>query len=93
MATQMDHLKAHLRDGKSISPLEALGLYGIFRLAARVKELRNKGWEIDTDMRTDRTGKTHARYTLTNEPGIPVLMYGEGVEGNLSGLLNECRGE
>ena len=39
--SKMQHLKSHLTSGKSITQLEALGLYGIFRLAARIKELRD----------------------------------------------------
>lgn len=62
--TQIAHLKEHLRSGRSISPLEALGLYGVFRLAARIKELRNAGWAINTDIGEDRTGRTYARYAL-----------------------------
>lgn len=71
--TQLDHLKDHLRSGRSITPLEALGLYGIFRLAARVKELRDRGWSISTDVREDPNGKVYACYTLDagGDHGLP----------------------
>ena len=62
--TQLDLLKNHLRSGRSITPLEALGLYGVFRLAARMKELRDQAWDIGTDIRRDPNGKTYAVYTL-----------------------------
>ena len=71
--SKMDHLKAHLVSGKSITQLEALGLYGLFRLAARVKELRDKGWDISTEIRNDPNGSTYAVYTLEDAPthGLP----------------------
>lgn len=71
--SKMDHLKAHLQSGKSITQLEALGLYGMFRLAARVKELRQKGWNISTEIRNDPNGNTYACYTLEDGPthGLP----------------------
>ena len=62
--TQLDHLKTHLKSGRSITPLEALGLYGVFRLAARMKELRERGWAISTEIRRDPNGKVYATYTL-----------------------------
>jgi hypothetical protein len=54
----------HLEKHKSITPLEAFGVYGIFRLAARVWELRKIGKEIATVYMTDDNGKPYARYRL-----------------------------
>lgn len=71
--TQLQQIKDHLRSGRSITPLEALGLYGAFRLAARIKDLRNKGWPITTEVREDPNGKPYAVYTLEDKPrhGLP----------------------
>lgn len=71
--SKMAHLKDHLISGKSITQLEALGLYGMFRLAARIKELRDAGWDISTDMREDPNGHPYAAYTLEDAPsnGLP----------------------
>jgi hypothetical protein len=73
--TQIDHIKKHLKAGLSISPLEALGLYGVFRLAARIKELRNQNWDIITDIRHDQNGKSYASYKLApqNDHGMPAF--------------------
>lgn len=49
---------------RSISQIEAVGLYRIMRLASRVDELRKDGHRIGTTMRTDITGKRYARYAL-----------------------------
>lgn len=79
--TQLDHIKAHLKSGRTITPLEALGLYGVFRLAARVKELRDRGWNIETEIRNDPNGKVYATYSLgqQNTHGLPVRYHGNSV--------------
>jgi len=43
-------LRKHLKSGKSIAPLQALNNFGIYRLAARIGELRNDGMNIKTEM-------------------------------------------
>lgn len=64
--TQKDRLLKHLLSGRSITPLEALGLYGIFRLAARVHDLKAQGHKIRTEIRYDPAGKPYARYKLVS---------------------------
>lgn len=61
---QMRKVLNHLRTKGSITALEAMGVYNIYRLAARVKELRLAGYDINTDRRRDHNGKQYARYTL-----------------------------
>lgn len=56
----------HLEKRGSISPMEALMAYGCTRLAARIHELREAGFEIGTTMRTDAAGHRYARYKLTD---------------------------
>tara|TARA_R110002110_G_scaffold71488_2_gene191061 strand:+ start:96 stop:323 length:228 start_codon:yes stop_codon:yes gene_type:complete len=62
--TQGQKILMHLETKGSITPIEALHLYQVFRLAARVEELRQQGYEIETDMRTDLTGKRYACYSI-----------------------------
>lgn len=50
--------------GYGISPAEALVMCGSFRLAARIKDLRDKGHSIRTEIREDENGKRYARYHL-----------------------------
>lgn len=64
MATKIDLLKRHFRSGRTITQLEAIGLYSAFRLAARVHELKAQGWDIITDMREDPRGTVYAEYRL-----------------------------
>jgi predicted ArsR family transcriptional regulator len=67
--SQKDQILAHLhriengaRD--SLSQMEALGLYRIYRLASRIDELRQDGYDIVTEMKVDPTGRPYARYHL-----------------------------
>lgn len=62
-------IRAHLLAGHSITPLEAIGVFGAYRLAARVKELRNSGMPIVTRIHRDAYGKPYAEYLLL-KPGM-----------------------
>lgn len=62
--SQKQKVLRHLNTGEHITPLEAIGLYGIYRLAARIEELRREGYHIVTTMRRDKLGRPYARYTL-----------------------------
>jgi len=48
--TQTDLIFEHLQRHGSITPMEALREYGVYRLAARVNELRADGCAIQTEM-------------------------------------------
>lgn len=52
-----------LKRGQKITPLRALEEFGIFRLAARVNSLRDRGHKIITVMVEDGD-KKYARYHL-----------------------------
>lgn len=60
---QREQILKHLKDGRAITPLEALGLYGTNRLAARICELRGQGEDIRTEM-IEANGKRFAAYKL-----------------------------
>ena len=62
--SQRELLLAHLKSGRSITPLEALMKYGIFRLAARIWDLRNQGYLIDQEIVVDQNNKKYSRYWL-----------------------------
>ena len=55
----LEYLKTH----RGITPLEALDMFGCFRLAAVICELRKDGYDIETEMVT-RNEKTYANYIL-----------------------------
>ena len=66
--TQKKMILKHLQDYGSIEPLEALGDYGIYRLASRISELRDAGYKIKTEkvQKLNRFGKKiqFAKYVL-----------------------------
>lgn len=53
--SQASTVLAHLKSKGNLSQLQALRLYGIGRLAARVKDLRDGGVEITTERRPVKT--------------------------------------
>lgn len=60
---QMKLIENHLKKGKSITPIEALNLFGCFRLAARIADLRKSGMHIVTSY-TEMDGKRWATYRM-----------------------------
>lgn len=61
--SQTQAIAAHFRAGRSITALAALRLYGCFRLAARVYELRQAGWAIQARAKVIG-GKRVAEYCI-----------------------------
>jgi len=51
--TQNDKILSYLRGGRTLSPIEALVEFRCFRLASRINELRNKGYDITTNKDND----------------------------------------
>jgi len=52
----------HLMTKRSITQVEAEAVYKIRRLAARVCELRDQGWNIESEIKRDAMGQKYARY-------------------------------
>lgn len=53
-----------LENGNKITSLEALQLFGCFRLASRVHDLRERGHNIMKEMIIQPNGKRVAQYSL-----------------------------
>ena len=66
--TQCERILRHLRDFGSITSLEAIGEYGILRLASRINDLRRQGHRI---VSTTGTGKN--RYGETTHYSVYKL--------------------
>jgi len=59
---QCQQILSHLQSGRPITALEALNLYGIFRLASRIHDLKKNGIAIKSrDVETE-TGKKVSQY-------------------------------
>ena len=67
METQIESqnklIARHLTNGYSINPIEALRLYGCFRLASRINDLKNLGMEIEST-RTVQGKKHYSTYSI-----------------------------
>jgi len=53
-----------LESGGSLTPIEALEKFQCFRLAARMNDLRKKGYVIQTEILKDDNGKSYASYSI-----------------------------
>lgn len=62
--TQTAQILAHLKTGRSITPIDALNKYGCFRLGARIYDLKQDGHNIYREMVQTDSGKRVASYTL-----------------------------
>jgi hypothetical protein len=61
--TQSSQILSWLKRGRSITPIDALNRFGVFRLAARVADLRKDGHPIQTKI-VYAGDKHFARYSL-----------------------------
>lgn len=62
--TQCKKIAAHLEGGNTITALEALNLFGCFRLASRIHDLRVQGYDIIVDRIKTNSGKYVAQYKM-----------------------------
>ena len=61
--SQKKEIYKHLKRGRMLTPLQALEKFECFRLAARIAELRNEGYDIRTST-VHRGNKSFASYQL-----------------------------
>lgn len=68
MGTQKKSIKEHLLNGKPITAISALNLYGCFRLSSIINTLRNEGVAIvDTWVSSKKVGKHFKSYYVEKE--------------------------
>src|SRR5690242_4321725 len=67
--SQNENILGWLKAGHTLTPIDALECFGCFRLAARVKDLRDDGYDIQTDSLELTNGKKVARYWLPQPKG------------------------
>lgn len=66
--SQSQRILAYLRSGSHLTQLEAYGLFGCTRLAARIADLRSDGHDIRSRMITVESGKCIAEYWFVPPP-------------------------
>jgi len=67
MESQNKRIRKYLESGKSLTPLDALYMFGTFRLGARIHELKSEGLNIESTIIkiTSEGKKKHvSRYKL-----------------------------
>lgn len=64
MESQNKLIKAHLEQGNTITAISALANFNCFRLAARIKDLKDTGMNIKKRMVTNKHGRRYAMYWL-----------------------------
>lgn len=64
--SQCKRILSHLQSGKTINPLQALDLYGCFRLGARIYDLKKAGFDIDSRL-VHENGVQYAEYSMRAE--------------------------
>ena len=62
--SQAGQILAHLQSGASLTALDALHLFGCNRLAARIADLRAKGYRVRSTLIEVANGKHVSSYTL-----------------------------
>lgn len=62
--SQNAKILAWLENGNKITALEALNLFGCFRLASRIHDLRERGHNICKEMIIQPNGKRVAEYSM-----------------------------
>ena len=66
--TQQINIQVYLEKGNSITPIDALNMFGSFRLAAHIHTLRTtKGMNILGEMEQGDNGKRYKRYWLEKD--------------------------
>jgi len=68
--TQAELILNHLQECGFITPLDALNLYGSFRLAARVHELKKQGYPIKSVPWTTPGGAIVSKYVLVGQSSL-----------------------
>lgn len=62
--SQNEAILKHMKSTGGITPKEAEKWFGCMRLAARIGELRARGYNIKTEMKRTENGSAYALYTL-----------------------------
>jgi len=64
--SQSNDILTYLQSGRSLTPLEALDLFGCMRLGARIWDLKAEGYKIESHT-LEIGGKYVASYSLKQE--------------------------
>ena len=60
---QASRILRYLQDGGKLTPMDALQMFGCFRLGGRIYDLKKAGYKIESEMVKLPNGKRVARYS------------------------------
>jgi hypothetical protein len=72
MTSQADLIALYLDSGHELTPMQALEMFGCFRLAARIKDLRGRGLPIET-LERKSGDKRYAAYRIRRPVQAPLF--------------------
>ena len=72
--SQNEQIRQHLEAGNSITPLEALSLFGCLRLGARIHNLKAAGMAICSRL-VEQNGKHFSEYSLAKMIVIGSILF------------------
>lgn len=64
LTPQARKILAHLESGRTITPMEAIVVYSVQRLAARIHEIRTAGYPVQRSIKRDMEGHPYGSYQL-----------------------------
>lgn len=64
MKSQNKRILEHLLKGRELTAFQALEKFSCLRLAARINDIRNMGFDVKSKMVDVGTGKSVAQYSL-----------------------------
>lgn len=62
--TQLENIKEYMLQGNPITPIEALSMFGCFRLSAIIFNLKKEGFCFNTRFIKNQYGNSFAEYSL-----------------------------
>ena len=74
--TQNETILQYLKQGHELTSLDALNLFGCFRLAARISDLKDSGIDIRDDFVT-KNGKSYKKYWIHKPKPAPDMFFSE----------------
>mgnify|MGYP003424192936 CR=1 FL=1 len=64
--TQLENVKEYLMQGNPITPIDALAMFGCFRLSDIIFRLKKEGFQFHTELIKNKYGNYFAKYSLIN---------------------------
>jgi len=68
--SQNQEILSYLKTGKTITPLDALNMFGCLRLSGRIFDLKDDGWPIHCQRLKLDNGKMVGHYTLLQDKSV-----------------------